>query len=57
MGGIIKESRICPVLTFYLFNLSCIGEIVQLNFLLLGRDCIFFFCIRDDQSVVKSLCK
>lgn len=45
MAGIIKESGICPVLTFYFFNLYCKGETAQLNFLLLGRDCIFFFYI------------
>lgn len=54
MAGVTKESRICPGLTFYLFNLYCVGEIVQLNFLLLGRDCIFFFYIKDDQSFAKS---
>lgn len=58
MAGVTKASRICPVLTFYLFNLYCVGENVQLNFLLLGRDCIiFFFYIRDDQSFAKSFCK
>lgn len=41
MVGIIKQSGVSPVLTFHLFNLSCVGEVVQLNFLLLGRDCIF----------------
>lgn len=58
MAGIItKESGICPVLTFYLLNLHCMGEIVQLNVLLLGRDFIFFFGIRDHQSLAKSSCK
>lgn len=53
MVGIIKQSGASPVLTFHLFNLSCVGEVVQLNFLLLGRDCIFLFCIRDDQDLAK----
>lgn len=53
MVGIIKESGISPVLTFHLFNLSCVGEVVQLNFLLFGRDCIFLFPIRDDQDLGK----
>lgn len=41
MAGIIKESGIRPVTTFYLFNLYCVGEIVELNFLLL--EIIVFF--------------
>lgn len=53
MVGIIKQSGVSPVLTFHLFNLSCVGEVVQLNFLLLGRDCIFLFYIRDDQDFAK----
>lgn len=43
MAGVTKESRIYPGFTFYLFNLYCVGENVQLNFLLIGRDCTFFF--------------
>lgn len=41
MAGFIKESGIRPVTTFYLFNLYCVGEIVELNFLLL--EIIVFF--------------
>lgn len=57
MVGIIKQSGVSPVLTFHLLNLSCVGEVVQLNFLLLGRDCIFLFYIRDDKVLAKFLHK
>lgn len=53
MVGIIKQNGVLPVSTFHLFNLSCVGEVVQLNFLLLGRDCIFLFYSRDDQDLEK----
>lgn len=42
MAGIIKESGICPVLTFYLFNLYRVGEIVQLEFLITWKGLYFF---------------
>lgn len=54
MAGITTESGIFPVLTFYLFDLYYVGETVLLNFLLLGRNCGFFFYVRDDRSLAKS---
>lgn len=53
MVGIIKQSGESPVLTFHLCNLSCVGEVVQMNFLLLGRDCICLFYIGDDHDLAK----
>lgn len=53
MVDIIKQSGIPPVLTFHLSNLCCVGEVVHLNLLLLGRGCIFLFYIRDDRDLAK----
>lgn len=54
MAGIIKESGIRSVTTFYLFNLYCAGESVELNFLLLEIITFFSLYIRNDQSSAKS---
>lgn len=41
-GWCYKREWNIPGLTFYLFDLYYVGETVLLNFLLLGRNCVFF---------------